>query len=149
MRLELSTPALLFPTVSLIMLAYTNRFLALAGLIRALHAEWRRSEDDRIVGQIANLRQRVLLIRNMQALGAVSLLSCVLCMLVLLGGFEGIAIALFVLALMLMTASLALSVREIGISVRSLELALGDLGDAERERDRGELPSAAGPATRS
>lgn len=45
MDITFNTPALLFPAISLVMLAYTNRFLALATLVRALHAEYIKSES--------------------------------------------------------------------------------------------------------
>jgi hypothetical protein len=87
MEITLTTPALLFPAVSLLMLAYTNRFLALAALIRSLHSQHRDNPDNMIVEQIRNLRYRVTLIRNMQALGVSSLLGCVLCMFLLFQGW--------------------------------------------------------------
>ena len=80
MDFTLSTPALLFPTVSLLMLAYTNRFLTLATIIRGLHDRYKNDQDDNLLGQIANLRYRVYLIRNMQIFGVLSLLFCVISM---------------------------------------------------------------------
>ncbi len=86
MDLTLATPSLLFPAISLLLLAYTNRFLGLAALIRELHAKYVERPDRIIWRQIANLRRRVLLIRNMQVAGAASLLLCVMCMFLLFGG---------------------------------------------------------------
>ena len=80
MKIDLTTPALLFPAISLLLLAYTNRFLTLANLIRDLHAKYKQSRDQLIPGQIANLRYRMVLIRNMRAFGVSSLLLCVLSM---------------------------------------------------------------------
>jgi hypothetical protein len=88
MELTLSTPALLFPAISLLLLAYTNRFLHLAALIRRLHSDYKTEADPLIIAQIDNLRHRLRLIKQMQALGVSSLLGCVLCMLVLFGGQE-------------------------------------------------------------
>ena len=76
MDFSLGTPALLFPTVSLLMLAYTNRFLTLATIIRGLHDRYKNDQNDNLLGQIANLRYRVYLIRNMQIFGVLSLLFC-------------------------------------------------------------------------
>ncbi|MBX7235529.1 MAG: DUF2721 domain-containing protein [Caldilineales bacterium] len=67
MELTLTTPALLFPAISLLLLAYTNRFLTLASLIRDLYARYKAQPDPRIKGQLANLRYRIVIIRNMQA----------------------------------------------------------------------------------
>src|SRR4051812_44221967 len=83
MEITLATPALLFPAITLLMLAYTNRFLGLASLIRNLHQRWTESHDVVLVAQIENLRRRLGLIRRMQALGVLSLLVCVACMFVL------------------------------------------------------------------
>jgi hypothetical protein len=38
MELPITTPALLFPAISLLMISYTARFLHLANLARSLHA---------------------------------------------------------------------------------------------------------------
>ncbi len=77
--MELTTPALLFPAISLLLLAYTNRFLVLAQLIRQLHSSERDYFQSMVFQsmvqrQIANLRQRIALIRLMQALGVSSCL---------------------------------------------------------------------------
>jgi hypothetical protein len=86
MELTLTTPALLFPALSLLLLAYTNRFLALANLIRNLHHRYQTEPNPGVAGQLANLRKRVYIIRNMQALGLASLFCCVLCMFLLFAG---------------------------------------------------------------
>ncbi|MEX0729176.1 MAG: DUF2721 domain-containing protein [Aquisalimonadaceae bacterium] len=130
MELTLATPALLFPTVSLLLLAYTNRFLALAALIRDLQARYSDAADPLIKGQIDNLRRRVNLIRTMQEVGAASLFLCVLCMFLLFAGFLTVGKVVFGLSLFLLMVSLGLSVREIHISVHALNLQLGDMENA-------------------
>jgi hypothetical protein len=132
MDLTLSTPALLFPAISLLLLAYTNRFLTLATLIRELHRNYKQSPDEILLGQIQNLRYRVILIRNMQALGVASLFFCVICMLVLFLGWGIAGNALFVISLVLMSLSLAVSFREIQISVDALKLRLSDMERLEK-----------------
>lgn len=132
-ELTLSSPALLFPAISLLLLAYTNRFLALASLIRDLEPKYRGSHDRSLGAQIDNLRRRVLLIRNMQIAGVASLFFCVLCMLVLFIGAPLAGKALFTASLLLMLTSLALSLRELQISVGALSLQLQDLADRQRE----------------
>lgn len=127
--MTLATPALLFPAISLLLLAYTNRFLALAALVRDLQSKYRSHPNAVLRGQIENLRERVGLIRNMQAAGAGSMLLCVLCMLLLFASQMLLAKLLFGVSLLLMMLSLALSMREIQISVRALNLALSDLED--------------------
>lgn len=131
--ITLTTPALLFPALSLLMLAYTNRFLALANLIRELHKGYQETHDEIILGQISNLRYRVVLIRNMQIFGAASILGCVVCMLVLFFGLLEIGKVIFILSLVLLVISLILSIRELQVSVGALNLHLSAL---EREEDK-------------
>lgn len=133
MRLELTTPALLFPAISLLLLAYTNRFLTLAGLIRELHGRYLEGHEDTVLGQIVNLRTRVRLIRAMQALGVVSFFGCVFCMFSLFFGLMLVAQAVFALSLLLLMVSLGLSVWEIQMSVGALDLQLRDLEAAQRK----------------
>ncbi|MBS0000959.1 MAG: DUF2721 domain-containing protein [Cyclobacteriaceae bacterium] len=127
MELDLTTPALLFPAISLLLLAYTNRFLTLATLIRGLHSKYKQEPDQSLLGQIKNLRKRVILIRNMQALGVMSLLLCVVCMFLLFAEEIIIGRIIFGISLILLIASLVLSVYEIQISIRALEIQLSDM----------------------
>jgi magnesium-transporting ATPase (P-type) len=133
-RITLATPALLFSAISLLMLAFTNRFLALAALVRSLHAAYKERPDELLYGQIRNLRTRLDLIRWMQISGIASLLLCVFSMLLIWVDSIGAAEAVFGLALVLMIVSLALSIWEIQISVRALNLHLSDIERAEPER---------------
>jgi hypothetical protein len=127
MTLDLTTPALLFPAISLLLLAYTNRFLALAALIRGLQARYEANPEAVIVAQIGNLRYRVRLIQQMQAFGVLSLFGCVVCMFALFGGMLVLGNYLFGVSLVLMLVSLGLSVREIQVSVIALNLHLQNL----------------------
>ncbi len=126
-RITLATPALLFSAISLLMLAFTNRFLALAALVRNLHAAYKERPDELLIGQIRNLRTRLDLIRWMQIFGITSLLLCVFSMLLIYVGRTSAAEAVFGLAIVLMIVSLALSIWEIQISVRALNLHLSDI----------------------
>ncbi len=129
MELTLTTPALLFPTVSLILLAYTNRFLAIAALIRKLASENNAKADKRLTDQIRNLRIRLRLIRDMQMLSILSLFLSVLCMFFLFSGEELIAKYTFGAALISLMISLGMALREIQISTRALSIQLKDLGE--------------------
>ena len=133
MDISLTTPALLFPALSLLMLAYTNRFLGLSTVIRNLYADYQKSPEPSLLGQIDNLRYRVILIRNMQIVGAASILGCVVCMLVLFFGLTELGKAIFIISLVLLVVSLAISLRELQISVGALELHLSALEDEERQ----------------
>jgi hypothetical protein len=132
MEINISTPALLFPAISLLLLAFTNRFLTLANLIRQLHANYKTNPDEILLGQIQNLRYRIYLIRDMQAAGAASLLTCVISMFALFAGWTVAGQWIFGLSLVLMALSLAISLREIQISVGALDLHLKDLERLER-----------------
>lgn len=137
MEINLTTPALLFPAISLLLLAYTNRFLTLASLIRDLHAKYTANPDDILLWQLASLRYRVILIRNMQAFGVASIFGCVLCMLALFAGWEQAGKGIFAISLILMMVSLALSFREIQVSVDALKIRLRDI-EALSQGQRGQ-----------
>ena len=131
-QLTLTTPALLFSAISLIMLAYTNRFLAYAAVVRSLHDKYKKDNNQVLIRQIKNLRQRLYLTRSMQIFGISSLLLCVSTMFLIYIEQHVIAIWVFGAALILLIISLALLIKEIQISVEALEHHLSDL---ENEND--------------
>lgn len=134
MTLEVSTPALLFPAISLLFLSFTNRFLHLAALIRQLYGAWTERRDETLMRQISNLRSRLTLIRWMQFLGAVSLFLCVVSMLAVIGGRQVVAVACFGAALALMGASLACLMVEVWISGGALRILLQTVEDGGGRR---------------
>ena len=142
MTLEVSTPALLFPAISLLFLSYTNRFLHLAALIRRLHTDWLARGDALLRAQITNLRRRLTLIRAMQLFGAVSLFLCVVSMLGVVSGHQLVAMGSFAFALGLMAMSLACLVYEVWISGGALRILLNavDGSDARRDDDAPSIP---------
>lgn len=129
MTLDLTTPALLFPAISLLLLAYTNRFLTIATLIRQLHSRYREKPVPEILGQITSLRNRVILIKQMQLFGIMSLLLSVVCMFLLYAGLIIAGKLALGISLVLLMISLALSVREIQISVDALHILLKGMED--------------------
>lgn len=124
MTLEVSTPALLFPAISLLFLSFTNRFLHLAALIRQLYQAWLDGGDEVLMAQIENLRKRLTLIRWMQLLGALSLFLCVASMVSIAAENQSVAVACFVSALLLMGGSLACLTVEVWISGGALRILL-------------------------
>ncbi len=128
-QISINTPALLFPAITLMMLAYTNRFLALATLIRNLHAKYKQIQEDReiIKDQITNLKRRLVLVKQMQAAGIISFFFCVLSMLSFYLQYESWAFGIFGLSLLSLLLSLGLSLNEIFISTRALEIELKDM----------------------
>lgn len=132
MDITINTPALLFPAISLIMLAYTNRFLALASRVRNLHDKYHTGEQKLIIhGQMKNLRYRLKLIKNMQALGIIAFLCCILCMYFIYIDLIGLANIVFAFSLIAFAASLLLSLIEIQQSTKALELELSDIEGLE------------------
>ncbi|MCV2883706.1 DUF2721 domain-containing protein [Aestuariibacter sp. AA17] len=131
MEVTLTTPAVLFPAISLLLLAYTNRFIALAQIIR----NFDRTEDsDSTQKQIENLRERIQLIKRMQEVGVVSFFLCVLSMLVLYADYRVAGSWIFASSLIFLLYSLWLSVREIRISVEALDVYLCSLNLPFRNR---------------
>lgn len=127
MSFDATTPAVMFSAVSLLLLAYTNRFLVTANRIRELCLKFRAAPDPVLSRQIASLRKRVRLIRGMQALGVGSLLASVMAMLFAMTGEMAIARWAFVAGLVLLLGSLAMALREISISLDALDLELGSV----------------------
>ncbi|HMO31734.1 MAG TPA: DUF2721 domain-containing protein [Lacibacter sp.] len=127
MELSITTPALLFPAITLLMLAYTNRFLALASLIRKLHDEYMKEESTILKRQISNLHVRIRMIRNMQAFGVLSFLLCVICMYLVFSGNQMAAHGVFAASLLSLLLSLIFSLIEIWKSTRALDLELSDM----------------------
>jgi hypothetical protein len=140
-EITINTPALLFPAITLLMLAYTNRFLALAGLIRNLHTKYKQVREERniIREQIRNLKRRLLLVKQMQGSGIISFFLCVLCMLFIFLDYQVVAYSIFGLSLLFLLLSLALSLNEIFISTRALEIELKDMLKGEEDPDKGSL----------
>jgi hypothetical protein len=132
MDITINTPALLFPAISLIMLAYTNRFLALASLVRSLHDKYKTEVNNSTIhGQIKSLRFRLRLIKNMQAFGVLSFLLCIVCMYLIYIENTVWANITFAMALLAFAASLIISLWEIWKSNKALELALSDMEGLE------------------
>lgn len=133
-ELTLTTPALLFSAVSLILLAYTNRFLSYAQLVRQLRDRYVENPSDITEAQIENLRKRLNLTRTMQGLGIASLFLCVVSMFLIYIGLQLFSAYVFGLALILLIASLGVSFREIQISTRSLEIYLGTMEKGKNKK---------------
>jgi small-conductance mechanosensitive channel len=131
MKLEVSTPALLFPAISLLFLSYTNRFLHLSALIRSLHGAWLEKGDVTLAAQIENLRRRLTLIRTMQLFGAVSLFLCVIAMLCIVGSMQVLAVSSFLAALTLMGLSLGCLIYEVWISGGALRILLNAVAEKD------------------
>jgi hypothetical protein len=134
MRIEISTPALLFPAVSLLMLAYTNRFFGLAAIIRNLHRSHTEKPNPVYLLEIHSMRSRMRIIRDMQSFGIFSLILCTFCMFLILGGYNRAGAIVFGASILCMLLSLIWALFEIRLSGRALDLHLRDLEKEETSK---------------
>ena len=128
MRIEMTTPALLFTAISLLISVYTSRFLTLAGLLRQLDLQYKKDKDEIVLMQIKNLRKRINIIRWMQILGVFSFFLCVLTMFVLYINKQFLGEVIFAISLLSLMSSLLLSLYEVNISVNAITLQLDKEG---------------------
>ena len=132
--MNLTTPALLFPAISLLMLAYTNRFLTLAQVIRQLNASADRGAA-LVQRQLPGLKRRIALTQYMQGFGVLSFLLCALSMLALFLEAEVAGQWMFGTSIVTLAVSLVLSLIEVLLSTEALSLVVRDLEQAKREGD--------------
>jgi hypothetical protein len=135
MEFTLTTPAILFSAISLLLLAYTNRYLALAALVRNLHRQYKAEQDPIIANQIVSLRKRIELIKNMQLLGVISFFLCTLCMFLIFMNEMLIGQIVFGVALIMLMASLVLSAMEVQKSSDALRMRLSDMESLKDSSD--------------
>jgi magnesium-transporting ATPase (P-type) len=138
MELTIQTPALLFPAVSLLLIAYTNKFLAIATLIRKLVSDYEEKQKRGLIKQISSLRRRLWLIRWMQVAGVASILCCVITMFLIYLHFQTAAKILFAISLLLMMASLVISLLEVLLSAGALRVVLKTLQEESDPNVKGE-----------
>ena len=133
-EISLTTPALIFPAISLLMVAYTNRFNVITSRVRGMIEAFKAVPSHSLMAQINSLKARLYIIRNMQAFGISSLFICVLCMFAIMAEWVLLSKWLFVTSLIFMLLSLSYSLYEIVISVNAMRLELNDL-DISSKRD--------------
>jgi len=127
MELTLSTPAILFPTISLLLLAYTNRFISLGNRLRVLHDQYTSNHTKSLLQQIAIFKKRIKMIRDLQLVGIGSLFFCVLTMLLIFENYMEAAKYLFTASLIMLLASFTIAAYEIIISTHALNIQLQDI----------------------
>jgi hypothetical protein len=126
MEMTITTPSLLFPAISLLLLAYTNRFVVLTNVIRQLSntKEDNAAEQVLVRRQMDNLRLRIQVIRRMQAFGVLSFVLCTLSMFALLMQWSITGQLLFANSLILLVISLLFSFYEVNISTEAINIEL-------------------------
>ena len=127
MQLTLTIPALLFPAISLMMLAYNARYLAIAALIRQLHKEYRETASRNLGLQVRQLQKRLSIIKNMQAVAIMSFLLSAITMFLVYVEMESWANAAFGISLLALILSLIMSLVEVQLSTRALGIQLQDM----------------------
>ncbi|MGB2759173.1 MULTISPECIES: DUF2721 domain-containing protein [Maribacter] len=127
MELTLGIPALLFPAISLTMLAYNARYLAIAALIRQLHQKYQETASPSVGLQVQKLRKRLTIIKNMQATAIVSFLLAVITMALIYADLIFWASLIFSISLFALMISLVLSLIEVQLSTKALEIQLKDM----------------------
>ena len=132
MNLEITTPAVLFPTVSLLLLAYTNRFLALTAIVRQMDSS---GENKHEFYQVKNLRKRLNYIKKMQYFGVSSLLMCAISMLFLFFQIDFVGKISFAISLVSLIISLLFSLLEIQISLEALRIHLNYNSENEKNEE--------------
>lgn len=137
MDMTITTPSLLFPAISLLMLAYTNRFVTLANVIRQLSNMENAPTRDIVIRQIDNLRIRMTVIRLMQAFGVLSFVFCTLSMFALLLAFQAAGMYLFAASLLLLVVSLLFSFYEVNISTKAINIELEKFDAVMQKQARG------------
>lgn len=133
---SITDPAFLFPGISLLFLAYTNRYLALASIVRKLNDHDANDVNENRNKQIESLHLRILLIKYMQVFGVLAFLCCIVTMLVLIFDLQKVALVLFTASLGFMTVSLLLSLTEIMQSGKSLRIELDRTGTKGAKRPK-------------
>lgn len=132
MELSLTTPALLFPTVSLLLLAYTNRFVAIGSRIRNLHGLYQEGNSESIFKQIRILRKRIRLVRDLQVVGIVCLFFCVLTMFFIYEELQNWAKHCFGISLFTLMLAFGMAAWEIVLSTKALNIQLEDLFEGKK-----------------
>ena len=127
MQLTLSIPALLFPAISLTMLAYNARYLAIAALIRQLHAQFVKTQDTPLKRQIESLGKRLNIIKNMQASAIISFLLAAVTMFLIYVEQNVFANIIFGVSLVFLMVSLILSLIEVQLSTKALGIQLRNM----------------------
>lgn len=125
--LQLTTPALLFPTISLLLLAYTNRYIAISNRIRLLHSTYKNEVNDLILRQIKILKKRIYLIRNMQLFGIGGMFGAAMTMFLFYFGLDGLAQISFAGSLISILVSISLCSYEIYLSNKALMIQISDI----------------------
>lgn len=129
MNLEITTPAILFPAISLLLAAYNAKFISLNDIISSKINEYRNSSNKLLYHQIENFKKRIFLIKRMQFIGGFSFFLCVISMIALYLDLKQSGSILFLASLIMLGVSLSILLYEVKISSDALIIELKDICD--------------------
>ncbi len=121
----LQTPTYVFSAISLLMIAYTSRYVAISQVIRHL-SESAPGSDSRVECQIRSLMKRVKYIRNMQITALIGFCANIMTMILIVLGIDFLIAPLFIAGLVLILVSLGICIMEIALSAQALSISLSD-----------------------
>ena len=127
MSISITTPALLFPAISVLFLAYANRFLAIASRIREQHNLFNKTKSPINKKQIESLRQRIRFIIAMQLLAVTGIIGCIITMGLIFFGLQDYGTVAFGISMLFIILSLLTSIGELLISTKALNIELEDM----------------------
>ncbi|MBT3852279.1 MAG: DUF2721 domain-containing protein [Gammaproteobacteria bacterium] len=123
--MEITTPALLFPAISLLFVAYTSRLHSLSVLIRAMTTDGsNESKTMHAKEQLNILKKRVNYIKRMQVFGILSFIFNLITIICLYINYDYLANYIFGFGLFMLSASLFFALLETLISTKALNIHL-------------------------
>ena len=123
--MDITTPAILFPAISLLFVAYTNRLHSLSVLIRAMTTEGSdESKTEHTEEQLDILQKRVTYIKRMQVFGILSFIFNLITIICLYINYDYLANYIFGFGLFMLSASLFFALLETLISTKALNIHL-------------------------
>lgn len=135
MEITLTTPALLFPAIAILMLGYVNRYLGTASVIRTFKKDYDAGyKHIEVVSQINILKKRIELSRQMLTAGILALLFACLSMFLIFAGLQLAGIVIFSLSLIAMIISMFISLYETSLSNKALLIEVNDILKKEQHK---------------
>jgi hypothetical protein len=127
MDIAVTTPALLFPAITILFLAYSNRFLTIATRIREKHADFNKTQSPIAQKQIVSFRRRIGYIVAMEMLAVLGIISCIVSTGFIFYGLQYYGNVSFAVSMLFIILSLFASIIELVFSTRALNIELEDM----------------------
>lgn len=127
MDIAINTPALLFPAITILFLAYSNRFLTIATRIREKHADFNKTHSPVAAKQIMSFRLRLRYIVAMEMFAVLGIISCTIAMGFIFYGLQNYGNIAFAISMLFIVLSLLASIIELFFSMKALNIELEDM----------------------